>query len=116
MSKKESKTYESYCKLARLENKFDNFVRDFYNELKDLKEKVKEEYPTVCKRIDKIVRDAKSIKRDIIKITISEDIKKELIKLFPPGHLCSSIGRIEIMGIPIEVDRTCYDTIAATIR
>ena len=102
-------------KIEKLENKFDNFVHDFYNELKDLKEKAKEEHPTAYERVRKIICDAESMNREIIKITISEDIETELRHSFPVGHI-NYYGITTCMGIPVEVDRTCYNTITVIIK
>lgn len=102
-------------KVEKLKNKFDNFVHDFYDELKDLKEKAKEECPTAYERMYRIFCDAKNTKRDIIGFTISKDIERELRVGFPVGSE-ASYGITTFMGIPVEIDLTCYDTITATIK
>ena len=102
-------------KIEKLENKFDEFVHDFYNELTSLKGEIKEKHPTAYERMCKIICYAKSMKIDIIKFTISKDIERELRKSFPLGS-GPSYGITTFMGIPVEIDSTCYDTITATIK
>lgn len=105
-------------KIEKLENKFDNFVHDFYDELKDLKEKAKEEYPTAYQRMYKIIRDVKANKMEIIHFSISKDIERELRAGTPPLGV-SCLGEYCVctfMGIPVEIDLTCYNTITATIK
>ena len=102
-------------KVEKLENKFDNFVHDFYDELKDLKEKIKEGRPTAYERMYKIFCNAKSMKIDIIGFTISKDIERELRAGFPIRSE-ASYGITTFMGIPVEIDLTCCDTITATIK
>lgn len=102
-------------KVEKLENKFDNFVHEFYDELKDLKEKAIEERPTAYERMCKIICNAKSMKINIIGFTISKDIERELRADFPIGSE-ASYGITTFMGIPVTIDLTCYNTITATIK
>ena len=66
----------------------------------------------------KIIRDVKASKREIIHFTISKDIERELQAGPPPlGVSClGEYGVCTFMGIPVEIDLTCYNTITATIK
>lgn len=102
-------------RIEKLEDKFNKFVHDTNDELKDLKEKTKEEHPTAYGRMCKIISDVCKMNREIIKFYISKDIERELTRAFPVGCI-ASYGITIFMGYPVEVDSTCYDTITVTIK